>query len=83
MPVPSLYPTTDSARPWNLARVAAYGAGIGAVAGLLKTFAMLHAGAAASGAVFEVLTASLAFALLCAGAAALRNYIARRVVWGE
>jgi hypothetical protein len=83
MPIPSLYLTTDAARGWNVARAAAYGAGIGAFAGLLKTFTTLHASAAASGAVFEVLAASLAFALLCAGAAALRNFIARRVVWRE
>ena len=31
----------------------------------------------------QVLAAALAFALLCAGAAAVRNFIARRVVWHE
>jgi len=35
------------------------------------------------GDVLRVLAAALAFALLCAGAATLRNFIARRVVWHE
>ena len=83
MPIPSLYLTTDGARAWNVARAAAYGAGIGAVAGLLKTFGTLHASASASASVFQVLAAAFAFALLCAGAAALRNFIAHRVVWHE
>jgi len=83
MPIPSLYLTTDGARAWNVKRAAAYGAGIGAVAGLLKTFAMLHARDSVSESVFQVLAASLASALLCAGAATLRNFIARRVVWHE
>ncbi len=83
MPIPSLYLATDGARPWNVARAAAYGAGIGAIAGLFKTFQMGHAGDPASGSVLQVFAASLVFALLCAGAAALRNFIARRVVWHE
>ncbi len=83
MPIPSLYLTTDGARGWNVARAAAYGAGIGAVAGLIKGFGMFQRSDPTSGAVIEVLGASLAFALLCAGAAALRNFIARRVVWHD
>jgi hypothetical protein len=31
----------------------------------------------------QVLAAAVVFAVLCAGAAALRNFIARRVVWHE
>jgi hypothetical protein len=31
----------------------------------------------------EIAGAALAFALLCAGAAALRNFIARRLIWWE
>jgi hypothetical protein len=83
MPIPSLYLATDGGRPWNVGRAAAYGAAIGAIAGLFKTFRMVHTGDPAPGSVLQVFAASLAFALLCAGAAALRNFIARRVVWHE
>jgi hypothetical protein len=69
MPIPSLYLAT--------------GAGIGAIAGLFKTFRLVHAGDPASGSVLQVLAAAVVFAVLCAGAAALRNFIARRVVWHE
>jgi len=31
----------------------------------------------------EIAGATLAFALLCAGASALRNFIARRLIWPE
>jgi hypothetical protein len=82
MPIPSLYLATDGGRPWNVGR-AAYGAGIGAIAGLFKTFRLVHAGDPASGSVLQVLAAAVVFAVLCAGAAALRNFIARRVVWHE
>jgi hypothetical protein len=33
--------------------------------------------------VWEVAEVALAFALLCAGAAALRNFLARRVIWSQ
>jgi hypothetical protein len=83
MPIPSLYLATGGTRPWNMARAANYGAGIGAIAGLFKTFRLVHAGDPASGSVLQVLAAAVVFAVLCAGAAALRNFIARRVVWHE
>jgi hypothetical protein len=83
MPIPSLYLTTDGVRAWNVARAAAYGAGIGAIAALLKTFGLTHTIDLGPGTLSQVLAASLAFALLCAGAAALRNFVARRVVWHE
>ena len=83
MPIPSLYLTTGGARPWNIARAAAYGAGVGAIAGLFKTFRLVHAGDPASGSVLQVFAAAVVFALLCAGAAALRNFVARRVVWHQ
>jgi hypothetical protein len=82
MPIPSLC-LTDGARTWNVARAAAYGAGIGAIAGLLKTFGLSRTIDLGPGDVLRVLAAALAFALLCAGAATLRNFIARRVVWHE
>ena len=80
--LPSLYTSRDGARPWSLAWAAIYGAGIGAVAALFKTFG-LHVGGAAGAPFWQVAGAALAFALLCAGAAALRNFLARRLVWPQ
>lgn len=75
--LPSLYASADGVRAWSLARAAAYGAGIGALAALFKTFALRQDGAAHF---WEIAGAALAFALLCAGAAGLRNLIARRLI---
>lgn len=83
MPIPSFYLTSDGPRAWNVARAAAYGAGIGAIAGLFKTLGHLRTTELGPGAVMQVLVATLGFALFCAGAATLRNFIARRVVWHE
>lgn len=80
--LPSLFAAKDGARPWSLAHAAIYGAGIGAVAALFKTLGPLRAGAAGStDAILHIAGAALAFALLCAGAAFLRNLIARRLIW--
>ena len=38
--LPSLYASGDGARAWSLARAAAYGAGIAALAALVKIFAI-------------------------------------------
>jgi hypothetical protein len=89
MPLPSLYVAGDGARAWSIARAAAYGAGIGAFAALFKTLAPLRVADSAGADLTERLAANfpeiagatLAFAVLCAGAAALRNLIARRLVW--
>jgi hypothetical protein len=81
MPLPSLYVSGDKPREWNIARAAAYGAALGAVAGLLKTFGLAHQAVATS--VPEIAGVALGFALLCAGAASLRNVIARRLIWPE
>jgi hypothetical protein len=83
MPVPSLYLTTGGARAWNVARAAAYGAGVGAAAGLFKTFEQWRTTDPGSDVVVQVLAAALAFALLCAGAATLRNFLAGRVIWHQ
>jgi hypothetical protein len=77
--LPSLYASGDGARAWSLARAAAYGAGIAA---LVKIFALRQGGAAAAQ-LWEVAEAAVAFALLCAGAAALRNFLARRLIWPQ
>jgi len=81
MPLPSLYISGDKPRQWSVARAAAYGAALGAVAALLKTLAYAQQHAAIS--VAEIAGAVLGFALLCAGAAALRNFVARRLIWPE
>ncbi len=91
MPLPSLFTSGDSARAWSMTRAAAYGAGIGALAALFKAFGPLRQTAALANSptenlaanFLEIAGAALAFALLCAGAAALRNFIARRLIWWE
>ena len=79
MPLPSLYVSGDKPREWSIARAATYGAALGAIAGLFKTLAYSHQHVAIS--VAEFAGAVLGFALLCAGATALRNFIARRLIW--
>jgi hypothetical protein len=80
--LPSFYASADGARPWSLTWAAAYGAGIGVLAALVKVFA-LHLRGAAGAPLWEIAGAALAFALLCAGAAALRNFLARRLIWPQ
>jgi hypothetical protein len=83
MPLPSLYASADRAQTWSVARAAAYGAGLGALAALFKAFGPLHGPGAAAAHVVEIAVAASVFALLCAGAAALRNFIARALIWRE
>jgi len=88
MPLPSFHPAEGAARAWSAARAAVYGSVIGALAALFKTLGPLReAGLGARSSVEtlianlpEIAAAALAFALLCAGAAALRNFIVRRLV---
>ena len=79
MPLPSLYVSGDKPRECSVARAATYGAALGAVAGLFKTLGLTHQAIATS--VPEIAGAAFCFALLCAGATALRNFIARRLIW--
>jgi len=81
MPLPSLYVSGEKPREWSIARAAACGAVLGAVAGLFKTLGLVHQAIAPS--VPEIVGVALGFALLCAGATALRNFIARRLIWPE
>lgn len=83
MPLPSLYIAGDGARAWSIARAAAYGGGIGTLAALFKTFGPLRAAGSAAAHSAEIFGAALAFALLCAGAALMRNFIARRFIWPD
>ena len=91
MPFPSLHFATDNVRAWSVARAAAYGAGLGVVAALFKTLGPLREAASvgesfterSAANLLEAASAALAFALICAAAACLRNFIARRFVWPD
>jgi hypothetical protein len=77
--LPSLFASEENARPWSVRRAALYGAGIGLVAALIKIFGPFRAGDPALPFAVEMAVAALAFALFCAGAALLRNRLARRL----
>ena len=86
--LPSFYLSGDKARAWSMTRAAIYGAGIGVVAALFKTLGPSHgpfAGSVGSGRFLpmlpEIVVAALSFAVLCAAAALLRNFIAQRLIW--
>jgi hypothetical protein len=91
MPLPSLYISGEGTRAWSITRAASYGAVIGALAAVFKALAPLHAATTVGGSAAarlianlpEIAGATFAFALLCASAAALRNLIARRLIWPE
>jgi hypothetical protein len=77
----SLFGSGESRRAWSISRAAAYGAVVGILAALFKTIGPLQASGASRAPAWEIAGAAVGFALLCAGAAALRNAIARRLVW--
>lgn len=85
MPLPSLFRSRVSARPWNVAYAALCGSGIGALAGLLKTLNPFRPAPAENltNHLTDVALAAFGFALLCAVAAALRNFIARHLIWHD
>jgi hypothetical protein len=77
--LPSLFRSEEGARPWNVPRAGLFGAGIGLVAALIKIFGPFHAAEQALPFALEVCVAVAVFALLCAGAALLRNLLAQRL----
>jgi hypothetical protein len=84
MPLPSLYQSSENATAWNVAHAAGYGALLGAFGAAFKTLGPLRAAnavASLTGSAGEIAGAAVVFALLCAAAAALRNFLARRLVW--
>lgn len=92
--LPSLYSVSDDDRTWSVPRAAGYGAAIGALAAAFKMFGMArlagaggpiggHVSEDGAGGAMQIALAALAFALLCAAAAALRNYLARHFVRGD
>jgi hypothetical protein len=70
-------------RTWNTMRATAYGGGIGLAAAAIKLFAPWSEAQSGSAIVKELIGATLAFALLCGLAAALRNFIQRRLMESE
>jgi hypothetical protein len=66
-------------RAWNTMRATAYGGAIGLVAALVKSFAPWSDVQSGSAIAKELMGATLAFALLCGLAAALRDFILRRL----
>ena len=70
-------------RPWNTLRATAYGGAIGLTAGLFKSFAPWSNPQSGAAIAKELIGAMLAFALLCGLAAALRNFILRRITGRE
>ncbi len=86
MPLPSFYSSGDSFRPWRISYAAACGAALGALAALFKTMAPigLTGGLLGRTAVIgQIVAVAACFALLCAAAAVLRNFVARRLIWNE
>jgi hypothetical protein len=69
--------------PWNTGHAMLYGAIIGAVAAGFRLLAPWGGPHSLLGLTEELVGATLAFALLCGVAAALRNFIARRLIWPE
>jgi len=67
--------------PWNTGRATAYGAAIGIIAAAFKLLAPWSEPHTLPAIARELVAAPLAFALLCGIAAALRNVIARRLIW--
>jgi hypothetical protein len=77
--LPSLFRSEEDTRPWNVPRAGLYGAGIGLLAALVKIFGPFHTAEQALPFALEVCVAVAAFAILCSGAALLRNMLARRL----
>ncbi|MGC1235585.1 MAG: hypothetical protein WA838_13070, partial [Xanthobacteraceae bacterium] len=70
-------------RAWNTMRATAYGGAIGLCAALVKSLAPWSDVQSTSAVAKELIGATLAFALLCGLAAALRNFILRRLMGSE
>jgi hypothetical protein len=77
--LPSLFTSEDHPRPWSMWRAALYGAGIGFLAALIKAFGPFHSADRALPLALDIDVAVVAFALLCAAAALLRNLLVRRL----
>ena len=78
--LPSLFRSAEDGRPWNVPRAALCGAGLGLLAALIKMWGPFHAADPALPFAVELCVVVAAFALLCAGAALLRNLLLRRLL---
>ncbi len=72
-----------NAASWNTGRATLYGALVGAIAAAFKLLAPWSEPHSVTVVAIELVGAALAFALLCGVAAALRNYIVRRLTGPE
>jgi hypothetical protein len=79
--LPSLFKSGENPRAWSVSRAAACGAVVGALATLFKAVGPSRVADATGVSAWDIAAAAAGFALLCAGAAALRNAIARRLIW--
>jgi hypothetical protein len=79
--LPSFYVSGDKARAWSVTRAAACGALLGLAVASFKTLGALYQTVVVS--LPEIVGATAGFALLCAGASALRNVLARHLIWPE
>jgi hypothetical protein len=70
-------------RPWNTMRATAYGGAIGLAAALFKSLAPWGEPQSGAAIAKELIGATLAFGLLCGLAAAMRNFILRRLTGSE
>jgi hypothetical protein len=77
--LPSLFTSDENVRPWSVPRAALCGASVGMLAALIKFFGPFRAADRTLPVALEIGVAVLAFAVLCAGAALLRNLLARRL----
>jgi hypothetical protein len=77
--LPSFFSSAENSRAWSVPRAALYGAGVGVLAALVKIFGPFRTGEPTLPLPLEIGVAILGFALLCAGAARLRNRLARRL----
>jgi hypothetical protein len=80
VPFPSLYRDNENAQDWSVMRAAACGAGIGVAAALFKMLAPTGERIWTPARFLEMAEAALAFALLCAVAALVRNMLVRHFV---
>jgi hypothetical protein len=79
--LPSLFASEEKTQAWSVSRAAGCGAAVGALAAAFKIFGPLHTGGFGASPMWDIAAAASGFALLCAGAALLRNALARRLIW--
>lgn len=80
--LPSLFASEEKVQAWRVSRAAGYGAAVGVLAALFKIFGPLRTGGFGATPMWDI-AAAFGFALLCAGAALLRNALARRLIWPD